>query len=104
MSWNVRPSVRAKYEFMDAVTYFESVSISISDKFIMQLFDSLEIIERNPLAYRKVKGNFRQFVLQEMPFLIVSTVHPMKGEVIIHSIFHTARNPQKKFIRSSKKK
>ncbi|MBK8145273.1 MAG: hypothetical protein IPK62_09885 [Bacteroidetes bacterium] len=71
MSWNVRLSVRAKSEFMDAVTYFDSVSNSISDKFIKQLFDSLDIIERNPLAYRKVKGNFRQFVLQELPFLIV---------------------------------
>lgn len=98
MNWKVRLSVRAKSEFIDAVKYFDSISISISEKFIKQIFDGLNTIEK----YLKVKGNFRQFVLQEMPFLIVFTVQQTTGEILIHSIFHTSRNPTKKFFNRPK--
>ena len=67
----------------------------MGDLFLDELESYYDKLEALPLAYNKIRKNFRQAVLHKFPYVIVFEI--IKKEVVIYSIFHTSRNPKKKF-------
>ncbi|RNI36136.1 hypothetical protein EFY79_10625 [Hanamia caeni] len=59
----------------------------------------MESIIEHPERYPKKKSNFRQIALRTFPFIIIYTFYKKEGIIIINSIFHTSRNPRKKYRR-----
>ncbi len=57
----------------------------------------IESIKEHPERYPKRKRNFREVVLRTFPFIIIYTFYKKEGIIIINSIFHTSRNPRKKY-------
>jgi len=85
---------KAFREINDAYEYYETAQTSLGDKFKSDIEKCMSQIIQNPQQYRKFKNEIRQVVLRKFPFLIVDEV--VKDIIIVYSVFHTSRNPNRK--------
>ena len=88
---------RALEEIKDSFLYYEYKQKGLGDKFEKTLNAYLDILEINPLQFRTSYKNFKEVIIQEFPFIIIFYVLKTKKEVIIMSVFHTSKNPTKKY-------
>jgi hypothetical protein len=79
----------------DAYNWYEEQQKGLGEAFVQEIERCLNSIEVWPNAYAKVKRNFRQVVLKAFPYVIVFEV--IQNVVVIYAVFHTSRNPGKKF-------
>lgn len=79
----------------EAYEWYNEQQEGLGDLFLTELESSYDKLESWPTAYSKIKRNYRQLVLHTFPYVIVFEI--IKKEVVIYSIFHTSRNPNKKF-------
>jgi plasmid stabilization system protein ParE len=97
MNWRVVLTDRANAEFLDSMLYYDEVSFKVSEKFIQQILKSLELIQKKPESFPVQKKDIRQYIVQEFPYLILFSLHTSSHDILFHSIFHTSRNPTKKY-------
>ncbi len=88
---------KAISEMMSAYWWYEDAKIGLGDVFLKKIDTYIDIIKENPEAFRIVYKKFRQIPIKKFPFVILYKVYP--SAVVIHSVFHTSQNPDKKFKR-----
>ena len=76
---------KALREAREAYNFYEKRQEGLGDKFKKELDKSITRIQENPKLHRKIKQEIRQTLLYKFPY------------VIVYAVFHTNRNPQKKF-------
>jgi len=69
----------------------------LPQKFTNDIRNLFDIILRNPEIYPTVKKRYRQAKLSVFPFVVVYSIDKKEKLIYISSIFHTSRNPTKKF-------
>jgi plasmid stabilization system protein ParE len=79
----------------EAYEWYKEQQKGLGDRFLQELRASSAKLESWPDAYTKIKKNYRQLVLHTFPYVIVFEI--IKNEVIVYAVFHTSRNPAKKF-------
>ncbi|MBN8851647.1 MAG: type II toxin-antitoxin system RelE/ParE family toxin [Sphingobacteriales bacterium] len=57
----------------------------------------LEQVAKTPERYAERRKGFRETNLKIFPYLIIYRIHKRKKIIAISSIFHTSRNPKKKY-------
>jgi plasmid stabilization system protein ParE len=87
----------ARNEFQEAAEWYEIRSEGLGERFRDLVNKKIELIKKHPERYPEKKSNFRQIVLRTFPFVIIYTFYKKEGIIIINSIFHTSRNPRKKY-------
>ncbi|MBF4473725.1 type II toxin-antitoxin system RelE/ParE family toxin [Flavobacterium sp. HJJ] len=88
-------SIQAENELEDALQYYDLISTKIGDNFLKQIDACIESILLNPETYKLEFDVYRQAVVQKFPFVIIYT--KIDSTILISAIFHTSRNPNKKF-------
>lgn len=89
----------ALIEFQEAAEWYEIRSEGLGEQFQDLVSKKVESIKEHPERYPKWKSNFRQIALRTFPFIIIYTFYKKEGTIVINSIFHTSRNPRKKYRR-----
>lgn len=89
----------ALIEFQEAAEWYEIRSEGLGEQFQDLVSKKIDSIKEHPERYPKRKSNFRQIALRTFPFIIIYTFYKKEGMIIINSIFHTSRNPRKKYRR-----
>ncbi|HZX58969.1 MAG TPA: type II toxin-antitoxin system RelE/ParE family toxin [Mucilaginibacter sp.] len=79
----------------EAYEWYNEQQDGLGDRFLQELRDCRNKLESCPDAYTKVKKSYRQFVLRTFPYVIVFEI--IKTNVVVYAVFHTSRNPIKKF-------
>jgi len=79
----------------EAYKWYEEQQPGLGDLFLIELDSCYDKLEAFPLVYAKIKKNFRQIILKTFPYVVVFEI--FKDEVVIYAVFHTSRNPRKKF-------
>ena len=79
----------------EAYDWYNEQQDGLGDRFLEELRDCRNKLESWPDAYTKVKKSYRQFVLHTFPYVVVFKI--IKTDVIVYAVFHTSRNPRKKF-------
>jgi len=79
----------------EAYEWYNEQQAGLGDLFLDELESCYDKLESWPTVYTKIKRDFRQAVLHTFPYVIVFEI--IKKDVVIYSIFHTSRNPKKKF-------
>ncbi len=79
----------------EAYEWYNEQQPGLGERFLSELDTCYDRLELSPVSYKKIKKNYRQFVLHTFPYVIVFEI--FGREVVIYSIFHTSRNPSKKF-------
>jgi|SRR6185312_375683 plasmid stabilization system protein ParE len=89
----------ALIEFQETAEWYETRSVGLGGRFRDLVTKKIESIVEYPERYPKRKSNFRQIALRTFPFIIIYTFYKKEGTIVINSIFHTSRNPRKKYRR-----
>lgn len=88
-------SLQAENELEDALYFYDLISTKIGDNFLNQINTCIESILLNPETYKLEFDIYRQAVVKKFPFVIIYT--KIDSKILISAIFHTSKNPNKKF-------
>jgi acetone carboxylase gamma subunit len=95
--WKSRFSESGLHELYDAVDWYDEQSLGLGDKFLVAVNEMKLVIETSPFLFAAKERNYRAALLNDFPYLIIYLVDEVESELLITSIFHTSRNPKKKF-------
>ena len=85
----------AEKEIDESIEFYESRSKGLGKQFLVYLKSYLKVLIKNPELFEiKKQPYYRELTLVKFPFVIIYEI--IGNEVIIHSVFHTSRNPQRK--------
>jgi len=99
MSFNIELDPKAEAEYFDAWDWYENQTIGLGNRFGNSVLRLIAIIADNPLAYPNKKSNVRECKIDDFPYLVIYRIYLSKNTIYITSIFHTSRNPRKKYRR-----
>jgi toxin ParE1/3/4 len=94
-SYDLREEASA--EFINAYVWYEGQREGLGDLFEIAVYNKLDKICRNPLHYKVTYKKYHEALVEKFPFLIVYTIDEKAKEILVFAIFHTSRNPKKKF-------
>jgi plasmid stabilization system protein ParE len=82
----------ARMEFDEAVAWYESERAGLGLEFKSVVDDTLLMIARQPMLFRRVRGEVRRAVVKRFPY----SVHflPEGARVVVLAVYHSARNPR----------
>lgn len=83
------PEARAEYDA--AADWYERQKSGLGVDFIARVRMVLNGIEANPRLHAAVYGDVRKARVSRFPYVVLYREEP--GEVIVISVFHTARDP-----------
>jgi plasmid stabilization system protein ParE len=78
-----------------AYKWYEKQQAGLGDSFLFELEHCYDKIESSPLLCAKIHNDYRHAILRTFPYVIVFEI--IKNEVVVYTVFHTSRNPRKKF-------
>lgn len=84
-------------EYKSSIKWYLSKSEQAADNFIKEVTARIRAICSDPTRYRNTYNNFREVMLVKFPFSIVYFVDEDNNTVVIVSVFHNKRNPQRKY-------
>ena len=85
----------AQKEIDESIEFYESRSKGLGKQFLIYLKAYLKVLSTNPELFEiKKQPSYRELTLVKFPFVIIYEI--IQNEVIIHSVFHTSRNSQRK--------
>ena len=85
----------AENEIDDSIEFYESRSKGLGKQFMSYLQSYLKVLKTNPQLFEiKKEPGYRELTLVKFPFVIIYEI--IENEVIVYSVFHTSRNPQRK--------
>ena len=90
-------SERALKELREAWEWYEDKLPGLGDRFKEAIFNKIEQIEVTPFKGVQRTNLYRESIVKVFPYLIIYRVETKKKEIFVHSIFHTRRNPRKKY-------
>ena len=89
---------RARIELLSAWEWYENEKDGLGDRFKKEIDQQIKQIEEFPERYPERKKTFREATLKIFPYVIIYKINKQKKVIAIVSIFHTSRNPRKKYI------
>lgn len=87
----------ALIEYKDAVVWYKERSITAAEKFVKEIKEKINLICDSPFRYPETFKHFRESSLKKYPYSIVYFIEDSKRLVIITSVFHQKRNPERKY-------
>lgn len=89
------PVAAGQYE--EIVAWYLEKSIVASENFIKEIEKKVESICEAPFRYRITFKHFREAALKKFPYHVIYSIDEKNKVIYIGAIFHTARNPKKKY-------
>lgn len=89
----------AEREYFDSVEWYEDSLIGLGGEFVSEVESVLDQISSRPLLFPLKKFGMREAVVKKFPFVIVYEISKNRHDVNILAVYHTSRNPTKKYKR-----
>ncbi|MDB5114809.1 MAG: Plasmid stabilization system protein [Mucilaginibacter sp.] len=96
MSYKFDVLFKARQEIFEAWKWYEEQQDGLGERFEAEVFRKIVLITTNPLQY-PLKKRMHEVNTNDFPFLIVYRINKSRNLVMIVSVFHTSRNPKKKY-------
>jgi len=90
---------RAHEEYIGAYEWYEVKSNGLGNKFMKSVEKKLQQIAEHPEYYNKRHGNFREAKIENFPYMVVFEFYKNKQLIHISAIYHSKRNPKRKYRR-----
>ena len=94
MKYKVQFSKAAKKEVKDQAYYYESLVPGLGKRFYHNVRQQAKTLGANP-HFRVRYSKIRCVPVAEFPFMMHYTLNEDEHSILVHSVMHTARNPQK---------
>ncbi|TFF34844.1 type II toxin-antitoxin system RelE/ParE family toxin [Mucilaginibacter psychrotolerans] len=95
MSYNFRVLQRAQREIKESSAWYEEQQPNLGSKFESAVLARIRTISNNPLHY-PLKGKLREAIVRDFPFLILYRMDDSHRTIVVMSVFHMSRHPNKK--------
>jgi len=89
----------AENDYQDSILWYLERSVSAADNFINQIENTLDILSENPFLGKCTFRNIYELKVKRFPFNVVYLIEEANNKIVIVSIFHDKRNPERKFDR-----
>ena len=89
--FKVEITTLAEEEFNSVFQYYEQQQKGLGIKFSKEIDIIIAELKLNPFLFQRHFKHYREAVLKKFPYFIVYEI--IEKRVIIHSFFHTKRNP-----------
>lgn len=99
MSYRIIFHPEADEEYRESFLWYERKVKDLGYRFEKAVEETLSLILKNPNRYPKRKGLYREALVSDFPYVIIYKIKKQTEKIFISSLFHTSRNPQKKFRR-----
>lgn len=87
----------AEQEYLEAYLWYEQQA-RLGEQFAKAVRERLQKIVSNPEQYSSKKSKYREVIVDKtFPYIIVYKVDNKQRNLTVISIFHTSRNPKKKY-------
>lgn len=84
----------AEIEINESIDFYEARRAGLGKYFLIYLKGYFEILKTRPELFAiKKTPYYRELPLKKFPFVIIYEIY--QREVVIHSVFHTSKNPTK---------
>ena len=78
-------------ETAEAYSWYEDKQIGLGERFLAELENMFRLIQDKPFAFKQSYRKVRIGILSTFPFMVIFTIK--EEEIVVHSVFHTSRNP-----------
>ncbi|MEO5649380.1 MAG: type II toxin-antitoxin system RelE/ParE family toxin, partial [Ginsengibacter sp.] len=89
--------LKARKELLAAWEWYEDKQEGLGDRFRNQVNQKIKQIIQTPESYPEKKRSFREAKIGMFPYLLIYKIAKRKKVITIISVFHTSRNPKKKY-------
>jgi plasmid stabilization system protein ParE len=90
-------SSKAIKELDESFLWYEERLDGLGDRFIGFIEKAFHLIELTPERFPLRTKSFREFVVGKFPYVIVYEYIKEEQKIIILHVFHTKRNPKRKY-------
>ena len=90
-------STKAQKEIAVSWDWYEERLKGLGDRFVHEVKGTIFKVTQNPKRYPPKYNNYRQTAVDTFPFVIIFQINERKKLVRIISVFHTSRQPNKKY-------
>lgn len=90
---------KAEKEFTAAFVRYELQQEGLGDRFKLHVDAIIKKLLKQPLHYGYSKKPYREVSVFRFPYTIVFKLFNKTNTVFISAVYHTSRNPKKKFRR-----
>ena len=87
----------ADKDFSEATHWYETQKVNLGKRFILSVEAVITKIQHNPTVFGYIKRPFREASVPMFPYTIVYKINKKKNTVWIIAIYHTSRNPKRKY-------
>jgi hypothetical protein len=94
MAYHLKKDNRIIPDIEEALSYYDSISFELGEKFESELIIALNKIENNPHHYFNLNQTLRRTNLQNFPYKLVYLIKEQTKEIIVLGLFHHYKNPQ----------
>lgn len=90
-------SSKAQKEIAESWNWYEDRQLGLGDRFLKEITNNIRKIEQTPIRFPVRFKSYRETPVPVFPFLIIYRINEKKKIIRIVSVFHTSRNPTKKY-------
>ncbi len=94
MLYKIEITILAEEEYYSTFCYYENQELGLGDKFEKETELLIKKLRKNPYLFQRKYKHYREAIYKRFPYYIVYEI--IESSVIIHSFFHTSRNPKRK--------
>jgi plasmid stabilization system protein ParE len=95
--YSIIVSSRAQKELAESWTWYEDRLPGLGDRFVNEVLECIRQIEENSDRFPTKFKSYKEAQVKTFPFLVIYRISKKANPVRIVSVFHTARNPKKKY-------
>jgi hypothetical protein len=90
-------SSKAQNEIAASWQWYEEREHGLGDRLMLSVMQKLNAIAKNPAIFSIKRKPYREANISVFPFLIVYKINKNQKLIEVASVFHTSRNPKKKY-------
>jgi mRNA-degrading endonuclease RelE of RelBE toxin-antitoxin system len=87
----------AELEYNESYVWYGLQQSGLEEKFRVAVDETLQKLRTNPQYFSYCKKPYRQALVRGFSFAIVFKINKHSNSIFISAIYHTHRNPKKKF-------
>ena len=85
---------KAEAEYQEAYWFYEDKQLGLGVRYEVEIEKLIHLLLKRPHLFSRKYKHFREALVKHFPYFIVYEI--IIDTVVIHSFFHTSRNPKKK--------
>ncbi|MCC6722995.1 MAG: hypothetical protein IT258_00700 [Saprospiraceae bacterium] len=95
MAYLLQVKLQATLELEEAIAWYEGQSLGLGVEFLIEFLSLSDAIANKPSFFTMKSPPYRRALMKKFPYAIYFAVNDQANEVVILSVWHVKRDPEK---------